>query len=91
MSVRRTGKVQIVNRLGLHARPAMALADLANVYSCNVHLKSGETTVDAKSIMEILMLAAVKGTELEVTCDGPDADACLEALSKLVANGFDEE
>ncbi|MBX3364426.1 MAG: HPr family phosphocarrier protein [Phycisphaeraceae bacterium] len=91
MSARRTGTIRIVNRLGLHARPAMAMADLANTFASAVRLRNGEQVVDAKSIMEILMLAAVKGTELQLECEGPDAEGCYDALARLVANGFDED
>lgn len=81
----------IVNRLGLHARPAMAFVDLAGTFVSSVQVSRGDQAVDGKSIMQMMMLAATQGTALSITADGPDADACLKALAKLVASGFDEE
>jgi phosphocarrier protein HPr len=84
-------KVTIVNRLGLHARPAMAFVDAASAFKARVSVRYDAKEVDGKSIMEMLMLAAMKGAELEVECDGSDARECLGALQKLVASGFEEE
>ncbi len=84
-------QVTIVNRLGLHARPAMTFVDAAARFSCSVTVKRGEQEVDGKSIMHMMLLAATQGTTLEVVCDGDDAPAAAEALKKLVADGFDEE
>lgn len=86
-----TKTVVIVNRLGLHARPAMAFVDLASTFASNVSLKKGAETVDGKSIMEIMMLAATKGTKLEMCCEGTDAEKAADALADLVARGFEEE
>ncbi|MFI4892716.1 MAG: HPr family phosphocarrier protein [Phycisphaerales bacterium JB058] len=83
--------VTIVNRLGLHARPAMTFVDAAQAYKCSVKVQKGDFAVDGKSIMEVMMLAATKGTELDVICEGDDADDCAKALSKLVAEGFGED
>ena len=91
MADRCTKSVQIVNRLGLHARPAMAFVDLAATFGCDVTLTKGSETVDGKSIMEIMMLAATKGTELIIRAEGADAEAACAALKKLVDSGFDEE
>ncbi|MBX3359241.1 MAG: HPr family phosphocarrier protein [Phycisphaeraceae bacterium] len=87
-------KVTIVNRLGLHARPAMCFVDAASAFTCSVTVSRpgpGGTTVDGKSIMQMMMLAATKGTELDITCDGDDAQAACELLKKLVESGFEEE
>ncbi len=91
MPERCTRTVEIVNRLGLHARPAMAFVDLASTFGCRVCLTKGGETVDGKSIMEIMMLAATKGTRLELTCEGADSEKAASALAELVARGFDEE
>lgn len=88
---KRTIQVTIVNRLGLHARPAMSFVDLASSFSCGVTVRRGDQEVDGKSIMHMMMLAATKGTALEVCCDGDDADKACEALKKLVESGFDED
>lgn len=86
-----SAKVTITNRLGLHARPAMCFVDAATAYSCNITVRRQDQAVDGKSIMQMMMLAATKGTELEIVAEGPDADAAVAALKKLVESGFDEE
>jgi phosphocarrier protein len=91
VSERCTVKVTIVNRLGLHARPAMTFVDLASSFTSDVTVTRGDQDVDGKSIMHMMMLAATKGTVLEVTAVGPDAAAACAALKKLVDGGFDEE
>lgn len=83
--------VTISNRLGLHARPAMSFVDLAGSFKSSVSVSRAAQTVDGKSIMQMMMLAATKGTELLVKADGPDAEAACAALKKLVDSGFDEE
>jgi phosphocarrier protein len=83
--------VEITNRLGLHARPAMAFVDLAATFPCKVRLAKGAETVDGTSIMEIMMLAATRGTKLEIVCEGAECEKAAAALAELVARGFDEE
>ena len=84
--------VTIKNRLGLHARPAMALVDLANRYQSAVKVRrtDNEEWVDAKSIMQVMMLAATQGTQLHVEAAGPDAGETVEAITALVEREFDE-
>lgn len=84
-------QVTIVNRLGLHARPAMVFVDVASGFTCDVQVRRADQAVDGKSIMHMMLLAATQGTQLDITCDGPDAHACADALRKLVDSGFDEE
>lgn len=88
-------KVKIMNRLGLHARPAMSFVDLAAVYSSDIKVAKsdagGDIVVDGKSIMEMMMLAAAQGTELEIRAEGDDAEKACADLKKLVESGFDEE
>ncbi|MFZ4467422.1 MAG: HPr family phosphocarrier protein [Phycisphaerales bacterium] len=83
----------IRNSLGLHARPAMAFVELANAHACDVTVRraDGDEEVDGKSIMQMLLLAATAGTELEIACDGVDEGAAVAALVRLVDSGFDEE
>jgi phosphocarrier protein len=87
--------VKIRNRLGLHARPAMEFVDAASAHSCSVRVRriDGETDeiMDGKSIMQMMMLAATEGTELEITCDGDDAKDACATLEKLVNSKFGEE
>lgn len=86
-----TANLTISNRLGLHARPAMSLVDTASGFSSDIQIAKGAQSVDAKSIMQLMMLAATKGTELVVTADGPDADAAVAAIAALVDSKFDED
>jgi len=85
--------VTITNRLGLHARPAMMFAQAAGKYGAAVtvrRLDQGDA-VDGKSIMEMMMLVATFGTELEVSADGDDAEDALKELCELVESNFREE
>lgn len=87
-------RVKIVNRLGLHARPAMAFVDLAASFRSGVKVRRVDTPeewVDGKSIMQMMLLAATQGTELEIESDGPDGQNACEALRKLVDSGFGED
>ncbi|MBX3385293.1 MAG: HPr family phosphocarrier protein [Phycisphaeraceae bacterium] len=86
--------VTIRNKLGLHARPAMSFVDAANRFQSVITVcRAGAPGpgVDGKSIMQMMMLAATKGTDLEVCANGPDAAAAIEVLKELVESGFDEE
>lgn len=91
MSQRVCATIVVSNTLGLHARPAMALVDIANAHDCTCRVRNGETDVDATSIMEVMLLAATRGTSLEVTCEGPGAEACLAEIVALAERGFDED
>jgi phosphocarrier protein HPr len=91
VSTTRTTTATIVNRLGLHARPAMMFVDLAVTFASDVRVRKDDTNVDGKSIMEVMMLAAAQGSVLEITATGPDADKACEELKKLVDSGFDED
>jgi phosphocarrier protein len=88
-----TGRATILNRLGLHARPAMSFVQTAMGFQASVTVRrtDGDETVDGKSIMQMLLVAGTAGTELEITCDGPDEDAAMAALLRLIARKFDEE
>lgn len=93
MSTTAAAKVVISNRLGMHARPAMLLAETAQQYNADVSIRRIDQpdAVDAKSIMQLMMLAATTGTELEVKANGPDASNAVEAIAALVNTGFHEE
>lgn len=84
-------KVKIVNKLGLHARPASLLVQTAMKYSSNITIIKDEYKVDAKSIMGILMLAASCGTELIIQTEGSDEQEALVDLEKIFNEGFGEE
>jgi phosphocarrier protein HPr len=84
-------ETEIVNRLGLHARAAAKLVNTAGRFQSRVTvIKDGEE-VDAKSILGVLLLAASQGEQLRVRCEGEDEAACMQAVTALIANRFDEE
>jgi phosphocarrier protein len=83
-------EVQIVNRLGLHARASAKLTQVASGFACEIWLSRNERRVNAKSIMGVMMLAAGKGASLVIEATGEDAEAALAALQKLIADKFDE-
>jgi len=83
-------EVKIVNKYGLHARPAMQFVEIANKYSSKIEVSNGVLTVDAKSIMSVMRLAATMGTVLKIVADGQDADEAVGSLEKLVQDGFGE-
>jgi phosphocarrier protein len=82
--------VTIPNKFGLHARPAMQFVELANRYTSKVEVSNGTLSVDAKSIMSVMRLAATRGTVLKLVADGDDADEAVEALAALIEDGFGE-
>ena len=86
-----SARLTISNKYGLHARPATSFAALAEPYACTVVVRAGDVNADGKSIMDLMMLAATSGTEIEVVCTGDDAEPCLAALADLVGRGFDED
>ncbi|MBS1156467.1 MAG: HPr family phosphocarrier protein [Proteobacteria bacterium] len=84
-------EVEIVNKLGLHARASSKFTQLATQYSCEVWVSRGQRRVNAKSIMGVMMLAAGKGSKINIeTFDGPDDVDALSALVALVADKFGE-
>ena len=85
-------RVQIVNRLGLHARAAAKLVRAASAFRSAVRLERADrsSSADAKSILSVLMLAASRGTELIITADGADEREALDALCQLISGGFGE-
>lgn len=84
-------EVEIVNRLGLHARAAAKLVQTASAFRSRVLLLTDDEEVDAKSILGLLLLAAAQGTRLRVRCDGPDEEEAMAAVAALIANRFEEE
>lgn len=84
-------QVEIINRLGLHARAAAKLVHLAGRYQSDVELVVDGDQVDAKSILGILMLGAAQGTELVVRCTGEDEQEALAAVTGLFADRFEED
>ena len=89
MSERRV--VEIINERGLHARASAKFVKLAAGFDAEVTVTRDGTTVDARSIMGLMMLAAGIGSEIEIEASGPDAEAALDTLCQMVADKFDEE
>jgi phosphocarrier protein len=83
-------EVEIINKLGLHARASAKLTQVASTYKCELWLSRSGRRVNAKSIMGVMMLAAGKGASIVIEAEGEDADAALAALQKLIADKFDE-
>jgi phosphocarrier protein len=79
-------EVEIRNPEGLHMRPAMQFVDCANGFSSRISIQKDSQCVDGKSIMQVTMLAATKGTKLKIIAEGEDAPEAMEALATLIQN-----
>ena len=82
--------IEIVNRLGLHARASAKLTQLASSFQCEGWMSRDGRRVNAKSIMGVMMLAAAKGSSVELETDGPDEQAAMDALVALIEDKFGE-
>lgn len=85
-----TRTVRVVNRAGMHARPAAEFVKLAGRFSARISVAKDGLEVNGKSIMGVLMLAAEQGSELRIVGEGGDAPEAVAALSDLVHRGFEE-
>lgn len=90
MSERATAQFTIVNDLGLHARAATKLVQLAARFPCEVVVSNGGQNANAKSVMGVLLLCGSKGTVVEVTATGARAEECVSAIGQLIAERFGE-
>ena len=84
-------RVTIFNQRGLHARAAAKFVREAERFAATIEVSNGDTTVTGTSIMGLMMLAAGIGTEIRLVARGTEAEPAIEALVRLVADGFDEE
>ncbi len=84
-------EIPIVNRLGLHARPAAMFVRIASRYRSEIWVAKEGEEVNGKSIMGLMMLAAGQGSNLRIRCEGPDADQALEELEGLIKAKFNED
>ncbi|CAM3794308.1 HPr family phosphocarrier protein [Parendozoicomonas haliclonae] len=84
-------QIEIINKLGLHARAAAKFVGVATGFKSQIRLGRPEKMVDGKSIMSVMMLAASKGSTLALEVEGDDADQAREAIVALVNNRFDED
>jgi phosphocarrier protein HPr len=83
--------VPIINRLGLHARPAAMFVRIASRYRAEVWVAKEGEEVNGKSIMGLMMLAAGQGSKLHIRCEGPDADKAMGELEELIKARFNED
>lgn len=82
--------VKIINKLGIHARPAAEIVKTASKFGSNITIVRDDLEVNGKSIMGVMMLAAEQGSTIDIKAEGPDADAALDALEAVIADGFGE-
>lgn len=85
-----TLEIEVLNKLGLHARPSAQLAKAANLYRASITLTHGKRSVDAKSILGLMTMALPYGTKLTVSADGPDEKAAAKHIAELFQNRFGE-
>ena len=85
-----SAEVEIVNKLGLHARASAKLTQVASGFKCEVWLTRNGRKVNAKSIMGVMMLAAGKGAKVMIEIDGPDETAAMDAIVALIGDYFGE-
>jgi phosphocarrier protein HPr len=83
-------EVEIINKLGLHARASAKLTQTATRFSCEINLSRNGRRVNAKSIMGVMMLAAAKGSQIVVETEGADEADAMKALTELIADYFGE-
>ncbi len=83
-------EVEIINKLGLHARASAKLTQTATRFACEINLSRNGRRVNAKSIMGVMMLAAAKGSQIVVETDGADEAEAMKALTELIADYFGE-
>lgn len=86
-----SAEVQVVNALGVHARPSHAIVTMAANFQARIQLSHDGRTADARSILSVMTLGATQGALLRIEAEGPDARAAVEALGALIASGFQEE
>lgn len=84
-------EIEIINKLGLHARAAAKLVNTANQYASKIEITFNQNKADAKSIMAVMMLAASKGSILSISAEGEDEEAALNGVIQLIENMFGED
>jgi phosphocarrier protein HPr len=84
-------EITIMNKLGLHARPAAQLVQTASKFESEIKLKRKNLEVNAKSIMGVMMLAAELGSRITITAEGPDEWEAVEAVARVIQSRFGEE
>ncbi len=84
-------EITIMNKLGLHARPAAQLVQKASKFKSEIRLKRHNLEVNAKSIMGVMMLAAELGSKITIVAEGPDEEKAVKAIAKVILSKFGEE
>jgi phosphocarrier protein len=84
-------EIEIINKLGLHARASAKLTQIASQYTADIGITRNNKRVNAKSIMGVMMLAASRGSTVILDCNGTDEEQAMNALIQLINNKFDEE
>ncbi len=84
-------EITIVNRLGMHARPAAMFVRIASRFRAEVWVEKEGEQINGKSIMGLMMLAAGQGSKLRIRCEGPDAERAIQELEQLIAGKFNED
>src|SRR5436190_19506840 len=84
-------EVTIINRLGLHARPAAMFVRIASRFRSEIWVEKEGEQINGKSIMGLVMLAAVQGSKLRIRCEGPDAEKAMQELEELIKQRFNED
>jgi phosphocarrier protein len=82
--------IKVINKMGLHARPAAMLVQTASKFNSSIKIYKDDFEVDSKSIMGVMTLAAAQGSELKFVADGPDEEQALDDMEKLFNCGFNE-
>lgn len=83
-------EIEVVNKLGLHARASSKLVQLANTFKSEIFIERNGRKANAKSIMSLMMLAASKGSQISIICSGEDEESALEQITKLFSDRFGE-
>lgn len=87
----RTQEFTILNKLGIHARPAAQFVKIASKYQSQIRIEKDDEEVDGKSIMGLMMLAAGHGSTIKVTIEGADENEAMEAIGSLIERKFEED
>src|SRR5690606_3715713 len=90
-SIEHRRNVRIRNKLGMHARPAAEFVKCAKSFNSKIRVRKADMEVDGKSIMGLMMLAAERGAELEISAAGADAVEAVDELARLIESGFGEK
>ena len=84
-------KLTIINKLGLHMRPASLFVQTMAKFDCNVSISFQGKTIDGKSILQVMMACIPCGSQIELQCSGPDEEAMLQAAGELIRSGLEDE